>query len=496
MSGQTARGFLEDIIAHPDDDAPRLIFADWLEEHGEIARAEFLRVQIERARLPEWDARQVRLRLREKELLEQHERKWKAELPRIRGISWEEFRRGFVATVTVSSFAVLKENASVCWAAAPIEAVSVRRWPQRRDSMKSIEPIAGLRVLSINASFVRPQEIDLFTEAPLLSTLQALNVRLCNLGAEGFRRLVDSPHLGNLTALRVPFNSIGNGGVNALLHSGSLKSLVELDLSETGSYGRYGEDPILDAAGLEALAAWPGMSRLRSLVLSGNDVRREGLRALLRSPRVSSLKELVLRRNGLDGPAMLEFASARPELQLDVLDLGENLLGDLGAKHLASAPCLGQLKVLNLDRCEMLLSAAHHLAWAPFLGSFRRLNVNHNSFGPKGLQALLEQKPQQLHTLQLVDNDLGDEGVSHLAGSPASDTLLKVNLAQNGLKKRAALALARTKHLRDLLVLRLNDNPISMAAGVDLAESPLGKRLAVLEMEDENEEEDEDGLPF
>ena len=77
MSANEARSFLEYILAHPDEDAPRLVLADWLEEHGEDARAEFIRVQIERARLPAWDAHQVRLRLREKELLKQHGQKWK-----------------------------------------------------------------------------------------------------------------------------------------------------------------------------------------------------------------------------------------------------------------------------------------------------------------------------------------------------------------------------------------------------------------------------------
>ena len=48
------RAFLDDIIAHPEDDAPRLIFADWLGEHGDEARAEFIRVQVALAkkRLP------------------------------------------------------------------------------------------------------------------------------------------------------------------------------------------------------------------------------------------------------------------------------------------------------------------------------------------------------------------------------------------------------------------------------------------------------------
>jgi uncharacterized protein (TIGR02996 family) len=42
--------FLRAIVAAPDDDLPRLIFADWLDEYGEGERAEFIRVQCELAR--------------------------------------------------------------------------------------------------------------------------------------------------------------------------------------------------------------------------------------------------------------------------------------------------------------------------------------------------------------------------------------------------------------------------------------------------------------
>jgi uncharacterized protein (TIGR02996 family) len=486
MSGNKAQGFLDFIVAHPDDDTPRLVFADWLEEEGDGARAEFIRVQVERARLPEWDARQVRLRLRERALIEQHEKKWKGELPDIEGVTWEEFRRGFVATATFSTFAVLGANASACWAAAPIEAVSVR-WPRRDESSETILPIPGLRELSITAQLVDRRDVGRLAGLPLLSTLRALNIRNCNLGGEGFRRLVASPHLGNLTALRVPGNSIGNQAIRALFGAASLTSLAELDLSETGSFGRtrrsgrYREDPIIEATDLAALARWSGMARLRALTLSGNDARRNGLRALLRSPHVTGLKELTLRGNGLDGQAMQEFGAARPELQLDALDLGENLLGDLGPADLALAPCLNELKVLELDRCEIGLSGARWLVNAPFLGSLRRLNVNNNSFGPEGLYRLLEKKPPFLHTLQMVDNDLGDEGAAHLAESSASAALLDVNLAQNGLGDQAVQTLGKSKHLKNLFVLRLNDNPIGKPALDTLARSPLGKRLAVLD---------------
>lgn len=41
------RAFLRTICERPDDDAPRLQYADWLEENGLVERAEFIRVQCE-----------------------------------------------------------------------------------------------------------------------------------------------------------------------------------------------------------------------------------------------------------------------------------------------------------------------------------------------------------------------------------------------------------------------------------------------------------------
>jgi uncharacterized protein (TIGR02996 family) len=38
-----AQSFLSAIVAEPDEDAHRLVFADWLDERGEHDRAEFIR---------------------------------------------------------------------------------------------------------------------------------------------------------------------------------------------------------------------------------------------------------------------------------------------------------------------------------------------------------------------------------------------------------------------------------------------------------------------
>jgi uncharacterized protein (TIGR02996 family) len=74
-----------DILSRPDDDVPRLAYADWLDEHGgpaERDRAEFIRVQIDLERLPLPYKRREGLQRREGELLNAHRAAWLEELPR------------------------------------------------------------------------------------------------------------------------------------------------------------------------------------------------------------------------------------------------------------------------------------------------------------------------------------------------------------------------------------------------------------------------------
>lgn len=55
----------------PDEDTPRLVYADWLQENGQDKCAEFIRVQIELSRLSSNDSnilRHMKLRNRESEL--------------------------------------------------------------------------------------------------------------------------------------------------------------------------------------------------------------------------------------------------------------------------------------------------------------------------------------------------------------------------------------------------------------------------------------------
>ncbi len=73
-------GFINDIIAHPDDPVPRLVYADWLDERDD-PRGEFLRLELQVRALAEEDQRED-LRGRLKELREAIDPGWLAQLDR------------------------------------------------------------------------------------------------------------------------------------------------------------------------------------------------------------------------------------------------------------------------------------------------------------------------------------------------------------------------------------------------------------------------------
>src|SRR3954465_1671476 len=54
-AASTEPDLLSAVLAEPDDDAPRLAYADWLADNGQPERAEFVRLQIERMRRPRRD---------------------------------------------------------------------------------------------------------------------------------------------------------------------------------------------------------------------------------------------------------------------------------------------------------------------------------------------------------------------------------------------------------------------------------------------------------
>ena len=91
--------FIRGILAYPEDDAPRLVHADWLEEQGQAERAELIRVQCELARLPAGDSHREALSQRQRQLLDQHAYQWGEPLQDL--VDEFDFRRGYVECVEI-----------------------------------------------------------------------------------------------------------------------------------------------------------------------------------------------------------------------------------------------------------------------------------------------------------------------------------------------------------------------------------------------------------
>src|SRR5262245_43887591 len=110
---------LDAVRAAPDDDAPRLRYADWLAERGD-ARAELIRVQCELARPDVPAARRAQLLLRERELFGARRDEW---LQPLRALHVEgdqvTWRRGFVEEVTLFDFRTFARKAAALFTAAP-----------------------------------------------------------------------------------------------------------------------------------------------------------------------------------------------------------------------------------------------------------------------------------------------------------------------------------------------------------------------------------------
>jgi uncharacterized protein (TIGR02996 family) len=230
--------FLRDIKANPHDDTPRLILADWLEEHGDAVRAargEFLRLQC----LPAEAANGQR----QAELLHCYERAWLGPLaPLAHSHSWQ---RGLLhleipASALLDGSGELVQSETFGW----VESVTFRN--------------------------LEVQSVSHLADSPWLAWLNLLDLSFNFIGDEGAAILAASPNLTNLRHLWLRRNNIGDKGATALAAAEGPTKLETLSLI----------DNQIDNAGARALAASPLLAHLTLLNLEGNRLSRAGIAAL------------------------------------------------------------------------------------------------------------------------------------------------------------------------------------------------------------------------
>ena len=190
--------FLADIAANPEDDAPRLVFADWLEENGEPERALFIRVQCCLAQMDPYDRQRRELVRAEQKLLRAFGNRWAEqdgltrwvpERPLDGADPWVRYRRGFV------EYSYFQSPGHFLWAAEPLS----RRAPLREVGLSTPQAAEGLAEERLQQTYCR-----LFMEVRgLQPSEQDRAAPPAFPEPEEFRRLVASPLYGRLRGFRM-----------------------------------------------------------------------------------------------------------------------------------------------------------------------------------------------------------------------------------------------------------------------------------------------------
>ena len=149
--------FLQDILERPEEDAPRLVYADWLDDQGRATQAELIRVQIELARLPDDQSdRRALLQGRERYLLARVAKgaagRWlRRALPRAKGAPAWELQRGAIERVSITVPRLL-HNSEQLFRRFPIRCLRLTEL-QGLDGLASWPHIRRLRELELVGHF-------------------------------------------------------------------------------------------------------------------------------------------------------------------------------------------------------------------------------------------------------------------------------------------------------------------------------------------------------
>jgi uncharacterized protein (TIGR02996 family) len=457
------------VLRDPDDEAVRLVYADWLEERGD-PRGEFIRVQCELARIDAarpvilsahtscswgmWEALadavdvpgRAELEAREAALLEEHEDEWAGDLSDL-GVNDWEFRRGFVECITLPAENYL-ENAAALARVAPLRDVEVEEIDGRIADLAALPELGRLRSLALHGSQQdEPEGIQPLAASPHLAGLKHLEIRYHYFGDAGAAALAASRHLTELVTLNLDSCRIGPEGAEALAASRRLRSLTGLSLfcNKIGPRGAtalaasrlLGRLTSLDLTacevgdgGARALAASAGLKRLGVLVLRDNGIGPEGARALAGSPHLSKVVALCLSQNRVGSAGAAAFAASRPLGRLQALSLQDNRLGNPGVRALAASGAFPSLRVLDLSSNQRIdCAGVQALAAAPNLRGLTRLGLGGTATGNAGVSALAA-FPQMsgLRKLNLYDTIVGDAGAKALLRSPHLKRLEELDL--------------------------------------------------------------------
>lgn len=263
-----ADALLRAVLTAPDDDAPRLVYADWLDEHGDPARAAFIRAQVELARPSTDRSRRQHLVQTEQTLLRANGSDWSAWLPP--WVQEREFRRGFVEAIRCEASDFIS-RADEVRLRTPLSAVRVGGNEDLAVPLFRSRALDGLRALTVSVQ-VPTGAWQYLAICPYLGRLRQLTLNSKGPPGEMIEALVGSAILPALRVLRLPWCTLGDEHSARLVGHPWVARLRALDL----------RDNFITAEGGQAIAESPHLDRLASLNLRGNPVADTWVAEMLR----------------------------------------------------------------------------------------------------------------------------------------------------------------------------------------------------------------------
>ncbi len=358
------------ILDHPDEDTPRLIYADWLEENRDPERAAFIRAQIEYSRSEPHSSQARAARDRFVALAPKNLEKW------ARGIEdlvtdWQ-FERGFISNVT----------------AEPVELV------RNADALFDSEPVQGLRLFrpvlpadGFGSENLWVPFLPLF-DLPRLRQLRSLAFATgTELIHDEYEALVRCPHLAGVRDLALRGCPIQPAWLSEVLGDGAFPDLTGLGLAELPHIGR----------GLLTASARADHRRLRRLDVSGVVFTSEQLKHLLQRRCLRSVEELRLgcepRGAGDFGPLFhLNLGWVIPWDRLVLLDLAGQQIGDENLREIANTREAAGLRWLGLANNGLDSATVRLLLDSKHLNLYH-LGVQGNGLTPADLTRLRQRFP-------------------------------------------------------------------------------------------------------
>jgi uncharacterized protein (TIGR02996 family) len=279
MSDEDA--LLSAIAAHPGEDTPRLMYADWLDEHGQPVRAEFIRVQVEIARLESLSREAkngfIPLYVRHQQLLDNHFADLLGPLAPLQGNAEVVFHRGFVSAIEFPVGTFLSHAALVA-GQRPLPDIAVTgvvgRLPEflRNPHTDCVTRIRGYAAGGAAPHY--PDDADDSIGAiRRMTRLEELDLENCGVN-DRHCELAFDVSVPSLRDLDLSYNLITDGGVRDLLRTDLPRQLTHLVL---------GGNEITDVGAVALAEQWPtgAADRLENLNLRRIPIGPAGQRALL-----------------------------------------------------------------------------------------------------------------------------------------------------------------------------------------------------------------------